>query len=331
MNYWYFIGGLLVLLFVLIDLVRTTLSMGGDGWFTGRMARALHGLLLKTRKNSSRSLLQHAGTVIMVLGFLFWALGLWTGWTLVFLSEPSAVVNTSTGEPADFWSRVYVAGFGFITLGVGDYSPGSPLYQVAIVVSALTGFFVVSLSVTYASGMLQVVAEKRQVGGSVSSLGMTGTEVLLNSWNGRNFGQLDAHLISLGPNVVLSDRHLFAYPVAHLYPTDNPAMSFPIGIATLYDTLVLLEQGVAKEARPDKTVTQPLRRTIESLGRSVSGHFGDKSDEKPPPLSLQQLRKAGIPCAEDGSFAQDQEAAQEHRARINGMVKREGMDWPIQQ
>lgn len=78
-----------------------------------------------------------------------WLLLLWAGWTLVFSASPEAVLQDPEGVPADGWARAYFAGFSVFTLGVGDYVPNGPVWQLLTVVAVVSGLALTTMAITY--------------------------------------------------------------------------------------------------------------------------------------------------------------------------------------
>ncbi len=117
--------GLFFIFFTVRDLVYTAL-LPRSGSLSGRLTALLWrgALWLHWRARSHRALTV-AGILLPLTTIVVWALLLWLGWSLVFLSGSPSVVFTQGGAPADAFSVIYFAGYAVITLGNGDMQPSA--------------------------------------------------------------------------------------------------------------------------------------------------------------------------------------------------------------
>ena len=120
--------GALLILFDLIDVIQSTLSVRGGGFLSSRLGGALWGVFVRLhRHRPAHHVLAYAGPTLLVVTLSFWTALNWLGWTLVFLSDPDSVVSASNGEPGDIAAQFYFVGYSLITLGIGDYRPQGAL------------------------------------------------------------------------------------------------------------------------------------------------------------------------------------------------------------
>ncbi len=181
-------------------------------------------------------ILQVLGVVITLTVIFTWIVLLLAGWFLIF-NAPAAVVDATTGEPADGWSRLYFTGYTMFTLGIGDYVPGASFWQVAAVVATATGLSQVTLVVTYLLSVTSSVTQRRMV----SALGSSPTDILHRAWNGAEFDGLDTALQLLSGDVSeLAQRHL-AFPVLHYFHSPERQTAVAPNIAVMDELLTILE------------------------------------------------------------------------------------------
>lgn len=321
------IAGLAIIVFVAVDVLWTTLLLEGGGPLTTRLSAGLWevALMLHHRRPNHRAL-SLAGFGIVLLAITVWVVLMWTGWLLVFLPE-NAVLDTSTDQPANFWDRVYFVGFTLITLGVGDFRPGAPLWQVATPIASATGFFLLTLAITYLLPLVAAVVQKRQLAAHVTSLGRTPAEILTRSWTGTGFGHLSDHLVALTvPLMQLAQSHL-AYPALHYFHSRERKTALAPSVAVLDEALSLLEQVVVPDRRPDPAVLYPLRDSIKMLLETLSSAFLEPESEAPPDPQLAGLRAAGIPIVGDGAFRRSYSEDCQRRRLLLALVRREGWAW----
>ena len=316
--------GAVLILAVVFDVLWTTLRLAGAGPLTSWVTNLLWRLAL--RFTPSHRALSAAGFLIVLLTVSLWIGLVWLGWVLVLGIDPGSVVESQSGQPADFWARFYYAGFTLITLGNGDYKPNGAVWQVLSPVAAANGFFLVTLVITYLLPLMSAALQRRQLAVLIHTLGKTPQELLLRAWNGQSFGRLTDHLLGLTfPIMGLGEGHL-AYPVLHCFHSRERETGMAPNIAVLDEVLTLLE-GVAPEQRPDPVAIYPLRGGIDRLLSTLAdAHL--EPERNPPPLpDLRTLRAAGIPTVDDETFRCSLEAATDRRRMLFGLVEKEGWHW----
>lgn len=319
--------GLSLLIFVVVDLVWTTLFLGG-GPLTRRLSNSLWQQMLRRHHDQpDYQLPAPAGLLIILLTISVWMVLIWLSWTLIFNMVEGAVVGTTSNEPADFWARAYFTGFTLITLGVGDYRPIGAVWQMATVAAAANGFFLVTLAITYLLPLIQAVVQKRQTAAYISSLGETPDDIILNAWTGSDFGRLGDHLVTLAPRLMeLGQSHL-AYPVLHTFHSGERETAVAPSIAALDEALTMLRHGVDKKVRPDGSTLFPLRAAITKFLTTVGGISNQEKMDAPPPPSLNRLRAHGIPVLDDEDFVRDLDEQTDRRRSLVAMVRSEGWSW----
>ncbi|MEE1940301.1 potassium channel family protein [Streptomyces sp. TRM 70361] len=319
--------GCLLLLLVLADASITALSMVRvTGPVTGWVTRGVWRLFLAahTRKPGG-GLLQWSGTVTLLVTFLTWTLLLWAGWLLFFASHERAVVGSLTSAPADGWSRVYFTGYTVFTLGTGDYVPGTAWAQVATAVAALSGLFLVTLSLTYLVQVVQAVVHKRSVAVQVHALGPDAGRIVAGGWTGDGFSSMfNQHLVSLTePLLRMGEQHL-AFPVVHYFHSNVRGKAPACAVADLDDALLLLRAGTDPRARPDPAATGPLWAALGQVLDNLQGRFFSRAERERPAPALSALHEAGVPAVDEERYAaQVREQARRRRA-VQGFLHSDG-------
>src|SRR4051812_44141532 len=118
--------GIALVVFVVLDVLWTTLRLTGGGWMTAWLTNLLWRLALRVTRSHQR--LAFAGFAIIQLTVALWIGLIWIGWTLVLQIDPRAVVATG-GDAAGFWERAYFAAATLITLSASGYRPGTGGWQ----------------------------------------------------------------------------------------------------------------------------------------------------------------------------------------------------------
>lgn len=318
------LAGIVLILFVIYDVLWTTLRLTGGGLLTSWVTDLLWRSALRlTRSHRSLSL---AGFGIVLFDVLLWIGLTWLGWTLVMQWGERAVVNSQSGQPADFWARVYFAGYTLITLGNGDYRPNGAVWQVATAVAAANGFFLITLIITYLLPLVSEVIKRRQMAAYISALGCTPQDVLVRAWNGSGFGLLPNHWIEMTlPMLDLSQGHL-AYPVLHCFHSMQRDTALAPSLAVLDEALTLLD-GIVPEQRPDPVAVYPLRQAVREFLSTLAEAHLEPEEEPPPPPSLEPLRAAGIRTVDDGELRRIVAGLAKRRRLLFGLVRQEGWKW----
>jgi hypothetical protein len=322
--------GAAIIVFVALDIVVTTLTVGGAGPLMERVAGSMWWLALKIhQRRHNHTLLVATGWLILVLMVVLWMLLTWAGWTIVFSAAATAVVNTETDVPANLWERIYFTGFTIATLGLGDFQPQHAFWQISTAVAAANGFFFVTLGVAYLLPVASAVATKRALAVYISTLGGTGDEILRRSWNGRDFGQLGQHLINLAPMVSqLGEAHL-TYPILYYFHSIDRTRSMPLSLAALDEALSLLQYGVLPEYRPDSTALTPMRRANAAFLNTLRAVYLHPDESEPPLMSLDLLRSHGIPTVSNEEYHRTAKrmGLGQRRKLLLALLNNDGWSW----
>lgn len=187
--------GILILLFVMFDVLVTTLTTNGAGSISGRLSYWLWWIALRIhRRRSNHRLLTITGWVILIGTPLVWICLVWVGWAILFCASDTAIVHSESDVPATVWERIYFTGYTLSTLGIGDYQAQGSIWQLATALASANGFFLFTLAIAYLLPVIAAVVVKRQIALYISALGGTPDDILIRAWNGKDFGQLSQHL-----------------------------------------------------------------------------------------------------------------------------------------
>ena len=144
------LAGLALLLLVFTDFVFTTIGASIRPLLAGRVATAAFAAHKAAFGGTDRALPHHAsGPVVMVAVAATWILGIWVGWTLVFLSDPTSVTWASDGRVAELWGTFGHAGRQVSTLGSGATDPQGATWYIVGVLGAISGMVVMTLGVSF--------------------------------------------------------------------------------------------------------------------------------------------------------------------------------------
>jgi len=324
------IAGILIVAIIVVDVVVTTLTLGGGGPITSRLSAGVWSVALQFRRwSGSRSLLGVAGWGLLIAIALLWFVGSWIGWVLIFDSTGTGVVTSSNKLPATFWETVYFTGYTLSTLGLGDYQPNGTVWQITTAIASMSGFFLVTLTFAYLLPVIGAATQKRQLALYISSLGGTPDEMIARAWTGKGFGEFSQHLIALSPMVIQQGENHLTYPILHYFHTVDRSRAIALSITCLDEALTLLSYGVAPEFRPDPSALQSCRRANVAFLKTLKSAFITPESDWPkaPPLDL--LRRYGIPTVSESEFldAIKQDNVAQRRHLLLALVRNDGWTW----
>lgn len=318
--------GVVALTMALVDIVVTTITMQGAGPLSGRiMGWTWRGLLAIHRRNPSHRMMTAGGIGIIAFTVVFWVLLLWTGWSLVFLSSDGAIVRDGTGDPADFWTHVYYAGYTLFTLGLGDYRPTGAVWQVLTAVCVANGLLALTLSVSYMVPVVSAAVEKRQLAVLIACLGGSPEQILRRNWHTEGFASLGQLLMQLSPLIVKQSQQHLAYPVLHYVHSGHHDTALPLRLAALDETLTVLEHGVKPEARPDPGLLMQIRSAITVFLNTFEAARLEPEPEAPPAFPLESVGE--LPVAPGASYDGALNGLQQRRRLMLALVRNDGWSW----
>ena len=163
----------------IVDIFVTVLKPGADGFLAyritntvWRVARSAHA------KRASHRTLANVGLALVAVLPLIWLSMMWLTWSLIYLVNEDSVLNATTRQPSDGWSKVYFAGYTLFTSGLGDHVPGSSLWQIVTVLTTAMGLGLITLAVTFLVPVLQAANARRSCARSISRIGSTTGELV---------------------------------------------------------------------------------------------------------------------------------------------------------
>lgn len=257
--------GLLLLIFVICDFFFTTLSGSGAGLISKPIASLSYRATRASSKMFGRKVFDYSGMIVN-LGVLFvWILLVWFGLFLVYSYDVSAITN-SNSRPANWVERLYFTGYVLSTLGLGNFKPTSPFFEIITSVFSFFGFIFFTSSMTYLISISSAVIRKRTLSRTIFNLGKSPAAMVSEIKKlDRTF--TDQQSLRLQEEI---DKHLVshqAYPVVHFFSHKNPDNCFNLNFVRLDEALsILLDQKSSDESGSwGKEELQQLRSTMTHL------------------------------------------------------------------
>lgn len=315
---------------VFLDALTTTLAVSeGAGPVTRRVTGLVwSGLLRLHRQDSNSTFLAVAGPALLVGSVLGWVIGLWAGWTLVFLAGSPGIVQSSTGVAAELPDVMYYAGFTVFTLGVGDFVATNELYRVLTAIASFTGLFLITLAITYLISVVSAVVTRRALAVQINALGASPVDIVLGGWEGDSFSSgFEQHLIGLtGELATTAEQHL-AYPVLHYFHSRTPVTAAPVAVAHLDEALLTIQTAVDRAAQPGAATVTPARNAIGRYLRATGVTGGSTTNPEPPTPDLARLAEAEVPLADPEVRRERLGAESDRRRQLARLVHSDGWTW----
>lgn len=328
MDTFYLVLGIFLLAVAIVDLLWTTLWVdGGAGPITGRLTAWGWGGMREVAGSYPR-VLSLAGPLLMGVTLVTWIVLLWAGWTFVFASGENVLLNTGNTGPVTWPGRIYFVGYTMFTLGIGDITPASGVWQIATILATANGMLFVTMSVSYLISVLGAVTRKRSFASTVTGLGKRGEEFVRQGWNGEDFRGFEGLLPTLATDLEQLTYQHQAYPILHYYYSQEDAHSSAIGTAILDEALTVLHYGVPEEYRPEPICLVNARASTRSYLDTLHSSFVPVAEDTPTAPDLDVLRTAGIPTVSDSEFNRSLDTLIERRQRLLLMVKEDARNWP---
>ncbi|MFD1030588.1 two pore domain potassium channel family protein [Metaplanococcus flavidus] len=324
----YAILGILLLLLGIIDFAWTTLwPDGGAGPVTKRLSLMIWiGIRWVSRGNSF--IISMGGPIILIFTLLTWILLFWTGWTLLFAADPSSLIDTNDSIPISWWERWYVTGYLLFTLGVGDYIMKEGIWQILAILTTGSGLVFITLGVTYILSVLDAVTQKRAFAESVRGIGDSVTEFIRNSWNGKDFHDIDLLLNTFSSQLsTLTSQHN-AYPILHFYHSSKRDEELSVSVATLDEALTVFKYGIQDGHGPNQLLVQEARSSIESYIETLRKGYVTSAEFPPPVPDLDTMREQGLPVVPTEEFLDSLEKLSERRRALLGSLRDNRQKWP---
>lgn len=273
----YLIVGIALLILALCDFFYTTLSGSGAAYISKPCATMVHKLVLLLEKKMGRKVLKISGLTVNLAVLSTWVLLIWLGLFLVYSSNSEAIVNSS-GKEASAVERIYYTGYVLSTLGVGNFQPTTPIFEILTSLFSFFGFVFFSTSMTYLLSVSSAVVQKRSLALSIRSLGVTPAEIvkrLLELDLNFSFQQVSG----LQQMVHQLSVYYQAYPVLHFYHNTDDASSLSVNLAALDEAISIMLNS--SEFISLHKELQSLRGSINLLLEHLKQRFGDKEGKNP--------------------------------------------------
>jgi hypothetical protein len=237
MEWLMILAGVFLIIVGLLDVFFTVLHYDGFGFLSSRLYRRIFGLvrfLTRPLPRRYRALgLSMAAPLMVPVTIAVWILLVTLGYALVyyagmdgetFFSLPGRNLDPSLLE------ALYLSGVAVSTLGFGDITPTSSLYQAIVVSEALVGFGILTLAISYIIGVYGVL---QRLGVLAAGLHHQAQDtdnpwtILAPHFQGSKPVALESHLMELHRGLVEVYEGMRRYPIVYYYHSRRAYRSLP--------------------------------------------------------------------------------------------------------
>ncbi|WP_080146012.1 ion channel [Marinilactibacillus piezotolerans] len=329
MNWLLYIIGFVIIIFTIVDLIWTTLWVdGGAGPLSKGLANTIWKFFNKLGQKNPEYF-DFIGPVTLTMTLISWSVLIWLGFAIFFSGDPTSITNTSSPDsPIRWYEQLYYTGFTLFTLGVGDYSPKAGFWQIVTTLNSAIGILFLTLCASYIISVIDSVVQKRSLATSISSLGKNCVEIVENTWNGRDFHNIDLVLVDVSAKISALTQQHHAYPLLHFYHSRKADESASVAIATLEDTLIILLYGLKEENLANDLLIKSTKSSIGTYMDTLTEAFVNPADEVPPIPEFSISDKEEMPLVLDHELEIIFQEHSDRRRKLLGAVQIDHQNWP---
>ena len=298
--------GIVIVGMAVSDFAITAFVPTGEGRITAAIGRlCFKTFMFLSGKEGNHRVLNYIGLACILLTISTWTLLLWTGFSCIYVADTNSILVGTSKAPTDTFEKIYHVGYTLSTLGIGDYVPGNNFWRIFTSFVSFIGLVTVTMSITYLVPVISNAIQKRSLSLQVSSIGETPEQIVINSYNGKDFSDLSNILSDLSAGIFLYTQNHVAYPILHHMHSNNPSENIVLKLVALDEALTIFLYHVPASQRPNLLEVQSVRRAITAYLKTIT--YMTPTDE-PPPLprfgmieeftGLQLERTQGAACAE---------------------------------
>lgn len=310
--------GLLLLILIIYDFFFTTLSGSGAGFISKNVTSLTYRGLRFFSDATKRKVFKFSGMIVNLSVLLVWIIIVWTGLFLVYSYNPDAITN-SNFRPANWIERLYYTGYVLSTLGMGNFKPVSPFYEIMTGIFSFFGFIFFTSSMTYLISVSSAVIRKRSLSRNIANLGKSPVKITQTVKN-LSPSYKNQLLLSLQEQI---DNHAVshqAYPVVHFFSHENSNNCFSLNFTRLDEALSILLNNDQQIER-NQIEMKLLRDTMTNLLGHLRSNFSNSLPNLKNDSIKENIRK------KDFYNQLDLNELNQRRQLLTALLQNEGLNW----
>ncbi|MBA4115701.1 MAG: two pore domain potassium channel family protein [Rubrobacter sp.] len=285
-------AGVLLILVGFLDVFFTVLHYDGFGFLSSRLYERLFGAVrLATRPLPRRHRamgLSMAAPLMVPATITVWMFLVSLGYALIYLfGMRGGDFSLSVGrlEPS-FMESLYFSGITISTLGLGDVTPTSGIYQALAVSEALIGFGILTLSITYVLGVYNVLQHLGVVSAGLYHQAQDTSDpwsILAPHFPEGQHRGLETHLMSLHRGLVEIYEGIRQYPIVYYYHSRRAYRSLPFVFRMVGGMAGALRFGLPEDHPASQTPWLPTLLTgLDTITDYLEERFLSETPGEPP-------------------------------------------------
>lgn len=287
----------------ILDVFFTVLHYDGFGFLSSRLYRMLYGLmrlLTGPLPRRHRALgLSMAAPLMVPATIVAWILLLSWGYACIYykgMLDGDFSLSVPSLDPS-FLQSLYFSGITISTLGLGDVTPTSGLYQVIAVSEALNGFGILTLAITYVLGIYGVF---QQLGVLAAGLYHQAQDtrdplsILTPHFPGGQHRGLETHMMQLHRGLVEIYEGIRRYPIVYYYHSRRAYRSLPYVFRMIGGMTGALRWGLPADHPGSQTPWLPtLIAGLEDVVNYLDDRFLSRDlEDAPKPAPFETFEAA---------------------------------------
>jgi len=260
-----------------------------------------------------RKAYNYNGLFVNLMILFIWLLLIWGGLFLVYTSNPEAITNSS-GRIANHWERLYFTSYTLSTLGMGNFKPTTPVFELVTSSFSFFGFIFFTSAMTYFLSVSSALVNKRTLSKSIYNVGQRPQAIAKNILNFDSSFSYQ-QIMELQKMIDGHSVNYHAYPVVHFYRQHKKKDSFSINIARLDEAVTILLYS--KEAKK-------FHKELNLLRSSLSGFLEDIQENFYSNLSVDATDSYNFPSLESEKPIKE---LRERRRIVETLLTSENFTW----
>jgi hypothetical protein len=283
--------GVALILTGLADVFFSVLHYDGFGFISRRLYNSLFNAVRSITKplpRNGRAIgLSIAAPLMVPVTITIWISLIALGYALVYyVGMIRGNFAFSSGVEPSFSDAVYASGVSISTLGFGDITPTSGLYQALSVSEALIGFGILTLAISYVIGVYGVLQNLGVLSAGLHHQTQDTDDpwtILAPHFHDGRPRALESHLMELHRGLVETYEGMRRYPIVYYYHSRRAYRSLPYVFRTVGLMAAALRWGLPEEHEATQTPWLPTLITgVESIIQSIESRFLSEPVEHPP-------------------------------------------------
>ncbi len=258
--------GVVLILVGVGDVFFTVLHYDGFGFISSRLYHRLFDAVCFVTRPLPRRYrafgLSTAAPLMVPVTIIVWILLVSFGYAMIYyagMRSRDFSLSVPRLEPS-FVEALYFSGITISTLGLGDVTPTSSLYQVIAVSEALTGFGILTLAITYVLGIYGVLQQLGVLSAGLYHQAQDTSDplsILTPHFPDGEHRGLETHMMQLHRGLVEIYEGIRRYPIVYYYHSRRAYRSLPYTFRMVGGMAAALRWGLPKDHPGSQTPWLP--------------------------------------------------------------------------